>query len=183
MFCFPTRPLVVAVTLAFPLTAMLSGCASPEIPDARPAPEVAEERALRAESAGLLRIDRYTLADTRPRSDQLDLLSQVIDIRIPEGAKPTVQEAMGHVLRQSGYGLCPAPAGGAGDIRVLYAHPPPAAHYRLGPVTVRNALLTLAGQAWRLEVDEYARRICFVRLTRLPTSAMPLSAALPAGDR
>ncbi|NWA02313.1 PilL N-terminal domain-containing protein [Pseudomonas gingeri] len=185
MFCFPTRPLAVAVTLTFPLTTVLSGCASPGVLDAPPAPEASQTRVLRPEGTGLLRVGRYTLADTTPRSDQLDLLSQVIDIRLPVGVNPTVREAMGYVLRQSGYGLCPA--GASGDVQVLYAHPLPAAHHQLGPITLRNALLALAGPAWQLEVDEYARRICFVArqggLERLPTSTLPLSAALPEGGR
>jgi hypothetical protein len=43
----------------------------------------------------------------------------------------------------------------------LYALPLPAAHLHLGPMTLRDALLTLAGPAWELHADDRARQICF----------------------
>jgi hypothetical protein len=45
----------------------------------------------------------------------------------------------------------------------LYALPLPAAHLHLGPMTLRDALLTLAGPAWELHADDRARQICFER--------------------
>jgi type IV pili sensor histidine kinase/response regulator len=45
----------------------------------------------------------------------------------------------------------------------LYALPLPAAHRHLGPMTLRDALLTLAGPAWELHADDRARQICFER--------------------
>ncbi|WP_273822921.1 PilL N-terminal domain-containing protein [Pseudomonas asplenii] len=163
----PTRPLAALVTLAVPLAAIaLTGCVSPEPPPASTGlsdsagallPVVSRDRPLHPELSPPLRMARYTLVNTAPRADQLDLLRQVIDIRIPDHLNPSVQDAMIHVLRRSGYRLCPAPEG----VQVLYAHPLPAAHYRLGPITVSNALLALAGPAWQVEIDERARRICF----------------------
>ncbi|SEI19475.1 type IV pili sensor histidine kinase and response regulator [Pseudomonas asplenii] len=163
----PTRPLAALVTLALPLTAIaLSGCVSPE-PSPAPAvpglatvtrlPVSSKPHPLLPERSPPLRTGRYTLTNTLPRTDQLDLLQQVIEIRIPDHLNPNVQDAMTHVLRQSGYRLCTAPEG----VQVLYAHPLPAAHYHLGPVTLGNALLALAGPAWQVGVDERARRICF----------------------
>ncbi|WP_338524317.1 PilL N-terminal domain-containing protein [Pseudomonas batumici] len=172
MFFPPTRPLATAVTLALPLTVIaLSGCASLTTSSAqtevvRPSVSKVSHRSqvqwLQPERSPVQREGRYTLASTLPRAEQLDLLSQVIDIHLPEALNPTVQEAMRYVLRHSGYRLCPADGSGTGDVQVLYAHPLPAAHYRLGPITVRNALLALAGPAWRVEVDEKTRSICFV---------------------
>lgn len=104
-----------------------------------------------------IRYGRYTLAATSPRADQVDLLSQIIDIRIPDSTSPSVHEATAYVLRHSGYHLCP----GDEDVQQLYAHPLPASHYRLGPISVRDALITLAGNAWGPEVNEKARSICF----------------------
>lgn len=188
MFFSPTRPLATAVTLALPLTVIaLSGCASlttssaqtevvrPTVSKVSRSPQV-QVQVLRPERSPARREGRYTLASTLPRGEQLDLLSQVIDLRLPETMNPTVQEAMRYVLRHSGYRLCPATGTGAGDVQVLYAHPLPAAHYRLGPITVRNALLALAGPAWRVEVDDKARSICFVARDggsdRLPTTVV-----------
>ncbi|WP_248800908.1 PilL N-terminal domain-containing protein [Pseudomonas sp. MWU13-2105] len=206
MFFSPIRPLATAVKLALPLTLIaLSGCASlttssaptevipPPVSKVSRSPQV---QWLQPERSPVQREGRYTLASTLPRTEQLDLLSQVIDIRVPDTANPTVQEAMRYVLRHSGYRLCPATGTGNGGVQVLYAHPLPAAHYRLGPITVRNALLTLAGPAWHVKVDEKARSICFVArdgvTDQLPTTvvvdavtgttgAVSSPAALPLG--
>ncbi|QXI31210.1 PilL N-terminal domain-containing protein [Pseudomonas vanderleydeniana] len=156
----PTRPLAALVILA------LSGCVSPvppaslNEPDTRattPSGTVLPVRSWQLEYSAPLRTNRYTLANTLPRRDQLDLLSQVIDVHIPDHLTPSVQDAMTHVLRRSGYRLCPA----VDSVQVLYGHPLPAAHYHLGPLTLGNALRALAGPAWQLEVDERTRRICF----------------------
>lgn len=104
-----------------------------------------------------IRSDRYTLASTAPRSDQQDLLRQIVDIRIPDHLAPTVQDALTYTLRRSGYQLCPA----ADATARLFALPLPAAHYRLGPIPLREALKLLAGKSWQLDVDELDRQVCF----------------------
>ncbi|MEL7844931.1 integrating conjugative element protein pill, pfgi-1, partial [Pseudomonas aeruginosa] len=52
-------------------------------------------------------------------------------------------------LKRSGYGLCET----AHAVIELYALPLPAAHLHLGPMTLRHALLTLAGPSWELHAD------------------------------
>jgi type IV pili sensor histidine kinase/response regulator len=104
-----------------------------------------------------VRYDRYTVMSTSPKPDQIDLLAQIIDIRIPESLTPSVQDAMTHALRRSGYQLCPA----TDEVQQLYAHALPASHYQLGPMALRDALQVLAGPPWELEIDELARSICF----------------------
>ncbi|PUB42728.1 conjugative transfer region protein (TIGR03748 family), partial [Pseudomonas sp. GV047] len=47
------------------------------------------------------------------------------------------------------------------SVRVLFTRPLPAAHYRLGPIPLRNALQVLAGPAWQLTTDEVSRSVCF----------------------
>lgn len=101
--------------------------------------------------------DRYTIISTRPKPDQLQLLDQIIDLRIPDTLNPSVQQAMTYALRHSGYQLCSA----GGNVSALFAHPLPASQYRLGPISVRDAIQMLAGPAWEMQVDELARRICF----------------------
>src|SRR3546814_12412224 len=78
---------------------------------------------------------------------------------MPEDARATVGDGLRHVLKRSGYGLCQT----AHAVIELYALPLPAAHLHLGPMTLRNALLTLAGPAWELHADDRARQICFER--------------------
>jgi len=61
-------------------------------------------------------------------------------------------------LKRSGWRLCEETAA----VKELDTLPLPAAHLHLGPMTVRDALLTLAGSAWELRTDERARQVCFV---------------------
>ena len=64
---------------------------------------------------------------------------------------------MHYVLQRSGYSLCPADE----PVKVLFTRPLPAAHYRLGPISLRSALRALAGPAWQLTTDEVSRSVCF----------------------
>jgi conjugative transfer region protein (TIGR03748 family) len=166
------RPMKAIPTFTVPLISIvLCGCSTTGT-SSTPVPEI--DRAtmasvghypptsLHAGFTSPIRYGRYTLAATSPRADQVDLLGQIIDIRIPDSTSPSVHEAMAYVLRHSGYHLCP----GDEDVQQLYAHPLPASHYRLGPISVRDALITLAGNAWGPEVNEKARSICFAARTK-----------------
>lgn len=107
----------------------------------------------------VVRYGRYTLIELVPDAAQRDLLQQVIDISIPTTADATVGDALRHVLQRTGYRLCDA----APEAAALHALPLPAAHLHLGPLVLRDALLTLAGPAWDLSVDDAAREVCFTR--------------------
>jgi len=149
-----SRHLVSAGLLA---AALASGCATTTAPLA---PEPAEESpsALVApEYVPVVRHGRYTLVELAPLTAQRDLLLQVIDVSLPEEARATVGDGLRHVLKRSGYGLCQS-----GDaVSGLYGLPLPAAHLHLGPMTLRDALLTLAGPAWELRTDDHIRQVCF----------------------
>ncbi|MFK9003032.1 PFGI-1 class ICE element type IV pilus protein PilL2 [Pseudomonas pergaminensis] len=107
-----------------------------------------------------LRYGRYTLVSTEPTTEQRNLLAQIVDVSIPSNLNPSVQEAMHYVLQRSGYSLCPV----AEPVKIMFTRSLPAAHYRLGPISLRNALQVLAGPAWQLTVDEVSRSVCFERL-------------------
>ena len=134
---------------------ILSGCSSTS--SQRSTQETVVVKPARPTMQPVIRADRYTFLSIKPALEQQDLLSQVIDIRIPDSISPTVQDAMTYALRRSGYQLC----SGKGDVAKLFTHPLPASHFRLGPIPLREALQLLAGPAWRLEVDEMNRSICF----------------------
>lgn len=155
----------------FLLLGLLSACATPE----RPAPSSLPRKVDSSRNPAWLspdlytggaqpsrepvvRYGRYTLVSTAPSAEQRDLLAQIIDIGIPQGMKPSVHDAMEYVLQRSGYSLCPRTAG---SVNVLYTRPLPAAHYQLGPMTLRNTLQVLAGPAWQVRVDEVRRSVCF----------------------
>lgn len=140
---------------------LASGCATTAAP---PSPPLVEEAAGVPPDAvaptliPVVRYGRYTLVEQAPTAAQRDLLQQVIDVTLPDTAHATVGDALRHVLLRTGFQLCSEAEGES-----LYPLPLPAAHLHLGPLTVRDALLTLAGPAWELQVDDVARRVCFAR--------------------
>lgn len=146
----PHSGLLLATTLA-------AGCASapPSSPPAAPAQAVEAAPPPRA-YVPVVRYGRYTLVELAPTEAQRDLLLQVVDVVIPDTLHASVGDALRHVLQRSGYRFCDRH-----DADALLTLPLPVAHYRLGPVVLRDALLTLAGPAWDLQVDHGTRRVCF----------------------
>lgn len=157
-------------------TAAISGCASigepvvlPDVQEADTAPQTPTH-----EFIPVVRYGRYTLVELVATAAQRDLLLQVVEVVMPEDARATVGDGLRHVLKRSGYRLCePTPA-----IAGLFALPLPAAHLHLGPLTLRDALLTLAGPAWDVNVDDRARQVCFARLGEAPDSPAADDAAV-----
>ena len=123
-------------------------------------------------------LTRGALVELVPEPAQRDLLQQAVEVSIPPMLDASVGDAMRHVLLRSGYRLCDA-----AEAATLYALPLPAAHLRLGPLMLRDALLTLAGPAWELSVDDLTRQVCFSR-HGAPTflSANPPGTATPVPD-
>jgi type IV pili sensor histidine kinase/response regulator len=72
----------------------------------------------------------------------------------------TVHHALLHVLRRSGYNLA---TGSVADPRLpdLLNASLPEIHRQLGPITLRNALQTLAGEPWVLVEDPVLRLVSF----------------------
>lgn len=107
----------------------------------------------------VVRTSRYQLVPLAPTSGEQYLLQQVVTTDLPPSMAMTVRDGIEHVLRDSGLHLCPPTTLQAGFLSL----PLPAVHRELGPTTLRRALQTLAGPAWRLTVDYAARSVCFVR--------------------
>ena len=107
----------------------------------------------------VVRYSRYTLVELTPEIAQHDLMLQVIDVSMPATLPATVGDALRYVLLRSGYTLCETEP----ETATLYGLPLPAAHLQLGPLFLRDALLTLTGSAWKLKVDDIARRVCFTQ--------------------
>lgn len=150
------RRLVSAGLLAAVLASGCATTAAPLTPDAieevAPAPEAPE-------LIPVVRYGRYTLVELAPLAAQRDLLLQTIDVSMPEDARTTVGDGLRHALKRSGYQLCET----AHAATELYALPLPVAHLHLGPMSLRDALLTLAGPAWELHADDRTRQVCFER--------------------
>lgn len=162
---YPTghRTLAAGLLAAVLLTA---GCATSSVAPPAVAPEP-EARAHPVPDGWIpvARYGRYTLVELTSEAAQHDLLLQVIDVSMPATLPATVGEALRYVLLRSGYTLCEIDPGAS----ALYDLPLPAAHLQLGPLFLRDALLTLAGPAWELQVDDTARRVCFVQ----PSEPLP----------
>ncbi|MBS0450075.1 MAG: PilL N-terminal domain-containing protein [Proteobacteria bacterium] len=171
----------LAVPILLAGCSFIGGCAAvgaanaPAAVDPRPEPVVSRMPATwepDPSSIPVARYGRYTLIELVPQLAQRDLLQQVIEVSIPPTLDASVGDALRHVLLRTGYRLCETPEAAA-----LYALPLPAAHLRLGPLPLRDALLTLAGPAWELTVDDAARSVCFTRAAVHVPSASPVPAA------
>ncbi|GKX37626.1 PilL N-terminal domain-containing protein [Pectobacterium polaris] len=153
-----TRRLFVSHLLI--IAALSSGCttttAPPPLPPIKAVSPVPDAT---SNFIPIVRYGRYTLVELAPNAAQRNLLLQVIDVAIPEDARATVGDGLRHVLKRSGYQLCET----AQSLVELYSLPLPAAHLHMGPMTLRDALLTLAGSAWDMQVDDRVRQVCFVR--------------------
>lgn len=149
------------------LAALASGCATPPPPS--PVPD--EVAAPAPEYVPVVRYGRYTLVELTPAAAQQDLLLQVVDVSIPGTLHANVGDALRHVLQRSGYQLC-----SGRDTDALSGLPLPAAHYHLGPLQLRDALLTLAGPTRALHVDHTTRSVCFSQLHKTPAEATPTTA-------
>jgi len=113
----------------------------------------------------VVRYGRYTMVELTPAHGQRDLMAQVVDVSIPlsQGANDvTVGEALRYVLQRSGYRLCDPSS--AFDVLPL-----PLAHAHLGPMQLRDALTVLAGSAWKLQVNETTRQVCFISAVDTPS--------------
>ena len=141
------------------VAALLSaGCASVPPPSHANAPTVEAASAPMHERVPVTRAGRYTLVELAPEAGQRDLLQQTVEVSIPSMFDASVGAALRHVLLRSGFRLCDS-----AEATTLYGLPLPAAHLRLGPLKLRDALLTLIGPAWEMSVDEANRQICFHR--------------------
>lgn len=138
---------------------LVSGCTSPNHRTAISAEQLSETAlpVLSDDWLPVARRGRYTLVTLKPKLSQHNLLLQEIHVAMPAGAKLTVGDGLRRVLQRSGYALCDeSPA-----TELLFSLPLPAPHYQLGPVLLQDALQTLAGPAWTLQVDLLARQVCF----------------------
>lgn len=158
-------PLRFNTTFLFLLAGILptlfaTGCTTPSIAPAVTETPVAKTLpSIPNDWIPVARYGRYTLMSLTPRAAQHNLLLQTVQVSIPTDKSATVSEALDQVLRHSGYSLCDNSA----EISELHDLPLPAPHRHLGPLLLYDALRTLAGPAWVLELDNTTRQVCFTR--------------------
>ncbi len=161
------------------VAALISGCATTTTTSNVSIPEetVLVPETVPLEHIPVVRYGRYTLVELAPLAAQSNLLLQVVDVTMPENVHASVGDGLRHVLKRSGYQLCESAHG----VIELYSLPLPLAHVHLGPMTLRDALLTLAGAAWELQIDDMTRQICFVRSNPTEIKLEPAS-DIPASE-
>lgn len=108
-----------------------------------------------------LQVGRYSILAASPTKAQAELLATTMTVRFPNRIQ-TVGEAVRYLLQRSGYRLANIESIGL-DTAALFGLPLPAVHRSLGPMTLRDALETLAGPAFHLVQDPVHRLITFER--------------------
>lgn len=98
----------------------------------------------------------YSAAPTQAQSE---LLEATVTVQLPDRIQ-TIGETVRYLLQRSGYRLA-ATESSAPETLALFALPLPAVHRQLGPMTLREALETLAGPAFHLVQDPVHRLITF----------------------
>lgn len=99
---------------------------------------------------------RYTVVATGPTEAQRDPLKAIITVQLAADVT-TIGEAVKRVIADTGYAL--AGATDESDVFGLLDRPLPAVQRTLGPITVLDALKTLAGPAARVFVDPVHRLV------------------------
>ena len=100
-----------------------------------------------------IRLARYTLQSATAEAGQLDLLAALIEIEFPPHIE-TAGDAIDYVLLRSGYRRIETP-----DAQRTMDLPLPRAHRKIGPLDLRSAIQTLAGEPWHLHEDHIQRVI------------------------
>lgn len=151
------------------------GCATRSVPPTSARADVSLPAI--SERVPVVRSGRYTLIEVGPEGAQRDLMRQVIDVTAPQGLSTSVADMLRYVLLRSGYSIC------EGTVVDAFATLPlPIAHFHLGPLTLRDALMVLAGPTWELAVNDERRQVCFTPTTTgAATDLEP--AALDAKER
>jgi len=107
--------------------------------------------------APVVQTGRYSFVNVAAQPAQVDPLLAVIDVHLPVEVA-TVEDAVNYLLRRSGFNLLPAPSSDEA-VGFLLGQPLPEVHRHLGPITLREALLTLGGKAFTVNVDYVYRKI------------------------
>ncbi|HEY9017621.1 OmpA family protein [Thiomicrospira sp.] len=104
------------------------------------------------------KIGRYTTSDSGATFVQQNLLATEVKIDFPSQVE-TIKQAMDLLLARSGYRLSEIDLDP--HINYLFDQPLPDVHRHVGPMTLREALQTLAGQVWVLDINPLARTVSF----------------------
>lgn len=104
-------------------------------------------------------ISRYMSVKNQAQSEQINLMSQIIQVRFPQNIQ-TIESAVNYLLKFSGYTLVDNknidPA-----LRIVLSKPLPIVDRILGPLSLRDGLSILVGKEFILINDPINREINF----------------------
>jgi conjugative transfer region protein (TIGR03748 family) len=103
-----------------------------------------------------VRTDNYTLVSIDTKPEQINPLLSITTINFSQNIF-TIGQAINELLRGSGYTWLSA----QNDNDALGELELPNVVREIGPVRLRDALITVAGVAWELEVNEVNRTLWF----------------------
>ncbi|WP_217272782.1 hypothetical protein [Shewanella sp. DC2-4] len=150
------RTPIVATVAALVIT----GCVN-----APPAPPRVEQAPLNirvapdvTEIGATIYSSRYVTESSVPARQVRDVLSNEMNVNIPQLPNATVGQGLDFLLGQTGYRVRP-PLGYAEE--QLYQQPLPIVHMNMGYMSVRQALQVMGGEPWALEEDVVKREVGF----------------------
>ena len=109
--------------------------------------------------AETVQVGRYISVEATATEDQMDPLNVVIELSFPSQVK-TVGDAIDNLLVESGYRLADNSVQRAAT-DILLNLPLPRVHRSMGPISLKEALIVLAGKPHRLVVDPVRRWVTY----------------------
>tara|TARA_R110002072_G_scaffold209067_10_gene366547 strand:- start:402 stop:926 length:525 start_codon:yes stop_codon:yes gene_type:complete len=113
-----------------------------------------------------VQVDRYSIKVVGPTVGQLDLLAVTSPVVIPNDIK-TIGDALGWLLRDSGYRLASEPVL-TSDTKKMLELPLPAVHRRFESMSLKTAVALMVGPAFHIVQDPVHRLIAFERCETPP---------------
>lgn len=110
-------------------------------------------------ASDITQIDRYLTTSNKTQLSQVNLLSQTIHVRFTRNIQ-TVGDAINYLLQFSGYSLLTEKERSI-ELNILLKKPLPVIDRNLGPISLSDALTTLAGSAYYLTQDPVNRTVDF----------------------
>ncbi|MGH8549964.1 MAG: hypothetical protein ACREEM_01115 [Blastocatellia bacterium] len=107
----------------------------------------------------LIQTGRYSAITASPTEAQMNLLRVMISVTLPEEVV-TVEQAIQHLLRRSGYRFA-RPDTQLTPVAELLHKILPQVHRQLGPMPLEEALRALTGPAFDLVIDPVPREVSY----------------------
>lgn len=121
---------------------------------------LAATSSIAADGTGELRVGRYTTVAAAPPEAQSNPLDAVVVLSFPRNHVKSVQDAVSYLLMRTGYRLSNVELLGK-EVKEILALPLPEVHRKMGPYSVRAALLVLLGTPFTLSTDPVRRQIAY----------------------